>query len=161
MPKTSTHLSVPPISDHIDAGLGDKRQAEVHIRLQEEAAGLAGYMMLGHLCEMARDLLTAMNAPEGDCIFCRCPLLQEDEPPGPSGREQQLFKLPCYHVYHLCAAIPPSPHATEDLFSMRKSLAATQLHVLHAQNSPVLSLTSCCACAATALRGGGAGSSVA
>jgi hypothetical protein len=62
--------------------------------------------MLGHLTETVRDMLTVMNSPEGDCIFCRGPL-QDDgsaNPPSTSGRaeeEEELLRLPCYHAYHL------------------------------------------------------------
>ena len=86
----------------VHAGLSDARQAQLRSRLQEEAVGLAGSMMLGHLAETARDALTAMNSPEGDCVFCRCPLREDRSAPGISGQdEEELLRLPCYHVYHL------------------------------------------------------------
>ena len=82
-------------------GLSDERQRKACRTLQQEAEGLAGSMMLGHLCEVVRDLLTALNSPEGDCVFCRCALLDEPAQGTSCSLEDQLYRLPCYHVYHL------------------------------------------------------------
>lgn len=56
-------------------------------------------MMLGMLCEAARDQLTAMNSPEGACIFCLDALCREQA----SAAEAAPLKLPCYHCFHTCA----------------------------------------------------------
>ena len=85
------------------AGLSDERQRKICATLRHEAEGLAGSMMLGHLCETVRDLLTALNSPDGDCIFCRCALLDEPAQGTSCSHEDQLYRLPCYHVYHMCA----------------------------------------------------------
>ncbi len=75
--------------------MGEERRRAVLDALCGEATALAGEMMLGHLCETARNLLTDMNSPEGDCVFCLEPL---SDPGGPS---EQLQRLPCYHCFHL------------------------------------------------------------
>ncbi len=54
-------------------------------------------MVLGLVIETARDVLTGMNSPEGDCIFCMDSLLDEASTSG----SQELTKLPCYHCFHL------------------------------------------------------------
>ena len=53
-------------------------------------------MMLGMLCEVARDQLTLMNRPEGDCIFCLNSLCEEPA----AAANLELLKLPCYHCFH-------------------------------------------------------------
>ncbi len=35
---------------------------------------MQGEPVLGHLSELGRDLLTALNAPDGDCPVCLLPL---------------------------------------------------------------------------------------
>ncbi|CAD7702698.1 unnamed protein product [Ostreobium quekettii] len=70
-------------------GLGDERAGALLGRLAEEGDGMRGEMMLGRLCDAAMDGLTAMNAPEGDCVFCMEPLVGAD-----------LVKMPCFHVFH-------------------------------------------------------------
>ena len=85
----------------LPAGLSDERQREACSRLQQEAEGLAGSMMLGHLCEVVRDVLTALNSPEGDCVFCRCALVDDPAQGTSCSQEDQPVRLPCYHVYHL------------------------------------------------------------
>ncbi len=50
--------------------------------------------MLGMLCEAARDQLTAMNSPEGACIFCLDELCSDSS-------SADLLKLPCYHCFHM------------------------------------------------------------
>jgi hypothetical protein len=83
----------------IAAGLGDGRQAELLRSLKQEAEASLGSMMMGLLVESARDTLTSMNRPEGDCIFCMSSLSEE---PGTSGRsDTDILKLPCYHCFHL------------------------------------------------------------
>ncbi len=77
-------------------GLGDSRTAELLQRLHEDAEESSGSMMLGMLCEVARDQLTAMNRPEGACIFCLDPLCEEQS----SSTKADLLKLPCYHCFH-------------------------------------------------------------
>lgn len=84
------------------AGLGDARAAELLRRLQQDAIESSGSMMLGMLCEAARDQLTAMNAPEGACIFCLDPLCREHS----SAAGQHLTKLPCYHCFHTYGSVP-------------------------------------------------------
>ena len=78
------------------AGLEDARVADVLTRLRQEAADSVGNMVLGLLIEAARDLLTAMNSPEGDCVFCMRSLMEAS-----SFGSRELMKLPCYHCFHL------------------------------------------------------------
>lgn len=70
--------------------------------LLREAQGMAGELMLGHLCETAKSLLTDLNAPEGDCAICLEPLVQ---PPG-SNLSPFVRKLPCFHCLHRSAFKP-------------------------------------------------------
>lgn len=79
------------------AGLGDARVAELLSSLRQEAQESVGNMVLGLVIETARDVLTGMNSPEGDCIFCMDSLLDEASTSG----SQELTKLPCYHCFHL------------------------------------------------------------
>lgn len=57
---------------------------------------MTGELMLGHLYEAAKALLTDLNHPEGDCAICLEPLRDAD------GNEtvQPVQKLPCYHCLH-------------------------------------------------------------
>ncbi len=71
--------------------------ADLLSRLRQDAAGSLGTMVLGLLIEAARDALTAMNSPEGDCIFCMCSLMEEASGSG----SRELIRLPCYHCFHL------------------------------------------------------------
>lgn len=82
---------------HVHTGLGDSRTAELLHRLQQDAAESSGSMMLGMLCEAARDKLTSMNRPEGACIFCLDQLCNDSG----SAAEADLLKLPCYHCFHM------------------------------------------------------------
>lgn len=65
--------------------------------LQNEAVAQVGGLMLGQICEVAKDSLTAMNYPEGDCAFCLHPLVERTSLP----EEEVLQKLPCFHCFHL------------------------------------------------------------
>ena len=85
------------IIHHAGTGLGDRRTAELLQRLQQDAVESSGSMMLGMLCESARDQLTAMNRPEGACIFCLDELCDDSS----SAAEADLLKLPCYHCFHM------------------------------------------------------------
>ena len=80
------------------AGLSDKRIAAVLQHLAQQARELGGEMMLGQLIDAAREQLTELNYPEGDCCFCLEPLLQ----PGwsPAQLVDDLLKLPCFHCFH-------------------------------------------------------------
>ena len=64
--------------------------------MSQEAAAMTGELMLGHLYEAAKALLTDLNHPEGDCAICLEPLRDAD------GNEtlQPVQKLPCYHCLH-------------------------------------------------------------
>ena len=74
------------------AGLGDARLAALQAELSRAAGeALPGEMVLGHLVEVATDLMTAANEPEGDCAFC---LLRLDAAPA-------VLRLDCYHCFHL------------------------------------------------------------
>lgn len=82
-------------------GLSDYAVAELKATLEREAACMAGEMMLGHLCETAKGLLTEFNRPEGSCAFCLEPLREQADDPA----NVPIQKLPCYHCYHsLCFA---------------------------------------------------------
>lgn len=79
--------------------MSDARIAVVMSRLQAEASSLLGEMMLGSLIETARDVMTDINHPEGNCIYCLESLI-------PTVRDQAsdlqgLLRLPCYHTFHL------------------------------------------------------------
>ena len=95
-PRASLHQSFPSILNFF-AGLGDARVRELLSRLRQDAEESVGNMVLGLLIETARDLLTGMNAPEGDCIFCMNGLSGEASTSG----SPELMKLPCYHCFHL------------------------------------------------------------
>ncbi|KAK9806324.1 hypothetical protein WJX72_010353 [[Myrmecia] bisecta] len=85
---------VPQIQLQDVKGLTDARLAQLQRTLESEAASLAGEMMLGHLCEVAKETLTSMNQPDGACIFCmECLVASADE-------EAKLTRLPCYHCFH-------------------------------------------------------------
>ena len=79
------------------AGMSDKRIEAVLSRLQAEAKGLLGEMMLGSLIEAAKEAMTEINQPEGHCIICLEQLVQE----GTTPNQHTLLRLPCYHSYHL------------------------------------------------------------
>ncbi|GAX77937.1 hypothetical protein CEUSTIGMA_g5379.t1 [Chlamydomonas eustigma] len=53
-----------------ERGLGFQREAQLLQSLREEAATLLGDLVLGHLCEVAKDYLTKENYPAADCAFC-------------------------------------------------------------------------------------------
>lgn len=84
---------------HHAAGMSDARIEVVMSRLQAEASNLLGEMMLGSLIETARDVMTDINQPEGNCIYC----LEGLVPAGgdPDSQAQALLRLPCYHTFHL------------------------------------------------------------
>ena len=63
---------------------------------------MTGELMLGHLCETAKALLTDLNAPSGSCAICLEPL-REAEGDKPSVPVQ---KLPCYHCMHRQGQMP-------------------------------------------------------
>ena len=104
----------------VGTGLGDDRRQSLLEALQSEAAALRGEMMLGQLCEVAKDHLSAMNYPEGDCAIC-LHLLTD----GPKRYEDtQLQKLPCFHCFHLY--VPFSINAS--LPKMLKFLGTSEEH---------------------------------
>lgn len=78
-------------------GMSDSRIGKVIAQLSTEANSLLGEMMLGCLIETAKDTMTAMNQPEGHCIFC----LEDLVPEGATPSQDTLQRLPCYHCYHL------------------------------------------------------------
>lgn len=78
-------------------GMSDSRIGKVIAQLSLEANSLLGEMMLGGLIEAAKDTLTAINQPEGRCIFC----LEDLVPEGATPSQDTLQRLPCYHCYHL------------------------------------------------------------
>lgn len=78
-------------------GMSDQRINKVIAQLSTEANNLLGEMMLGCLIETAKDTMTAMNQPEGHCIFC----LEDLVPVGATPSQETLQRLPCYHCYHL------------------------------------------------------------
>ena len=71
--------------------------------LAQQVQGLGGEMMLGQLIDAAREQLTELNYPEGNCCFCLEPLLQ----PGwsPAQLVEDLLKLPCFHCFHRWGAV--------------------------------------------------------
>lgn len=120
------------------AGLGDMRVKELLSRLRQEAEESVGNMVLGLLIETARDVLTGMNNPEGDCIFCMNSLSDQASTSG-SG---ELMKLPCYHCFHLYDLLPDTLPCRAQIVH---TLSLTTYRVAHA---------------GTALQDGGDGSSV-
>ncbi|CAL8471319.1 g10861 [Coccomyxa elongata] len=88
---------VPEIELRNAKGLGDARVAQLLSRLRQEAQESVGNMVLGLVIETARDVLTGMNNPEGDCIFCMNSLSDEAS----TSDSRELTKLPCYHCFHL------------------------------------------------------------
>ena len=78
--------------------MSDARIEVVMSRLQAEASSLVGELMLGSLIETARDAMTAINQPEGNCIYCLEDLVPADW--DPNKQVQGLLRLPCYHTFH-------------------------------------------------------------
>ena len=73
--------------------------------LRREADAMAGEMALCHLCAVAQDLLSAANAPEGDCPICMYPLESGSgggcvSGGGNSAGAAAVQKLPCFHCMH-------------------------------------------------------------
>ena len=86
-------------------GLTDTACTQLQASLQAEAVNLAGEMVLGHLCELALDLLTEANHPNGTCIFCLEDLVIS-HPSSSAATDSstsgayQVLKLPCFHCFH-------------------------------------------------------------
>lgn len=76
-------------------GLGDVRREDILFKLRTEASQMCGELMLGHLCDVAREQLTESNHPEGDCAICLDALLDGNDV------DSALHRLPCYHCFHL------------------------------------------------------------
>ncbi len=85
-------------------GLGEHGKQSLREGLEEEAASMAGELMLGHLFEAAKSLLTDLNQPEGDCAICLEPLRSS----AGNGTVQSVQKLPCYHCLHRQAIESPT-----------------------------------------------------
>jgi E3 ubiquitin-protein ligase RNF25 len=85
-------------------GLTDAVCTELEATLQAEADNLVGEMVLGHLCELALDLLTENNHPNGTCVFCLEDLIcQTQLLPNSAGNSScyHILKLPCFHCFHI------------------------------------------------------------
>ena len=78
--------------------MSDARIEVVMSRLQAEAHSLVGEMMLGSLIETAKDAMTIINQPEGNCIYCLENLVPADW--SPAREVEGLLRLPCYHTFH-------------------------------------------------------------
>ncbi|GMH40328.1 hypothetical protein BSKO_08232 [Bryopsis sp. KO-2023] len=89
--------TLPEIKLATSKGLGDSRSTQLKERLDEEARSMKGEAMLGQLCEVAFDVVTEMNRPEGDCGICLEPLIFEKKGQYEKG---DLVKLSCFHVFH-------------------------------------------------------------
>jgi E3 ubiquitin-protein ligase RNF25 len=89
-------------------GLTDAACSQLETSLQAEAENLVGEMVLGHLCELALDLLTEANHPNGNCIFCledvignQTITLASSNGSSSSAPSYQVLKLPCFHCFHI------------------------------------------------------------
>jgi hypothetical protein len=69
---------IPDLELRDTKGLDDKRHAkflcDLHAKLRQFSPG----PMLVAISEAAKELLTSMNAPDGDCCFCMLPLDMPD-----------------------------------------------------------------------------------
>jgi E3 ubiquitin-protein ligase RNF25 len=81
-------------------GLTDAACIQLQAALQAEADNLVGEMVLGHLCELALDLLTDANHPTGNCIFCLNAILEGNSTTTGNLASYQVLKLPCFHCFH-------------------------------------------------------------
>lgn len=79
------------------AGLSEHQIASCLASLQGEAQILQGELLLGHLCDLTTDFLTASNHPAGDCVFCLQPNILQPATGSPAYR---VVKLACYHSFH-------------------------------------------------------------
>jgi E3 ubiquitin-protein ligase RNF25 len=88
---------IPDLELQDTKGLDDKRHAkflcDLHAKLRQFSPG----PMLVAISEAAKELLTSMNAPDGDCCFCMLPL----DMPDSSQRSRPYMKLmSCFHCFH-------------------------------------------------------------
>lgn len=82
----------------INAGLSDRYREDLQVRLDNEAKEMSGEMMLGHLCDLAKDILTERNHPEGSCAFCLEQLAESEAKC--RNNQTKLILVPCYHCFH-------------------------------------------------------------
>eukprot|EP00747_Dinoflagellata_sp_TGD_P207309 gnl/TRDRNA2_/TRDRNA2_80888_c0_seq1.p1 gnl/TRDRNA2_/TRDRNA2_80888_c0~~gnl/TRDRNA2_/TRDRNA2_80888_c0_seq1.p1 ORF type:complete len:377 (+),score=76.56 gnl/TRDRNA2_/TRDRNA2_80888_c0_seq1:52-1182(+) len=88
-----SYPEVPPsISIGGSRGLTDERRADLLAELRSLAETLVGEPALYALFEAAREMLTAFNAPAGECAIC----LGELE----TSSEAGLLRTPCFHAFH-------------------------------------------------------------
>lgn len=84
-----------------NAGLADSAVSAILAALSSEAQSMAGELILGHLCELALDLITGHNVPEGECAFCLEPLVPESNRSGGAiAVAPAVTKLVCFHAFH-------------------------------------------------------------
>lgn len=105
----SSYPESPPLATLQDAkGLTDAACTAFIRQIQEESANLAGEMVLGHLCELALELMTAANHPSGTCAFCLEELISNSlatpslaSSSTATNYAYSILKLPCFHCFHL------------------------------------------------------------
>ena len=105
----SSYPSTPPQASLQEIkGLTDAACTSLVHKLQDEAQNLSGEMILGHLCELALELITSANHPSGTCAFCLEELINTSHS-SPSSSilspsttfAYHILKLPCFHCFHL------------------------------------------------------------
>eukprot|EP00232_Nephroselmis_pyriformis_P001630 CAMPEP_0182905342 /NCGR_PEP_ID=MMETSP0034_2-20130328/32876_1 /TAXON_ID=156128 /ORGANISM="Nephroselmis pyriformis, Strain CCMP717" /LENGTH=263 /DNA_ID=CAMNT_0025040745 /DNA_START=138 /DNA_END=926 /DNA_ORIENTATION=+ len=86
----------PAIEIRQPKGLGDARHAALLGQLRAHAEECRGMPMMASITQVAQDLLTDINSPEGDCPFCIMPIV--DAGGGSSRGHMKL--LECFHCAH-------------------------------------------------------------
>eukprot|EP00897_Mesotaenium_endlicherianum_P006017 jgi/Mesen1/5443/ME000271S04470 len=84
-------------------GLDDSRRSHLLSHLRTWAAQSCPHPALVGLCEEAKEKLTAMNVPDGDCCFCMDPLVSAHGHAEAAAQQQKrpLVKLmTCFHCFH-------------------------------------------------------------
>jgi hypothetical protein len=82
-------------------GLTDAACIQLQAALQNEALNLVGEMILGHLCELALELITEANHPSGTCVFCLEDVVVNNNNDNTSWSAYHVLKLPCFHCFHI------------------------------------------------------------
>jgi len=71
--------------------------------LRQEADSMPGELVLGHLCELALDIITQHNVPDGECCFCLGLLVCDHHHADVGGSLRPAYdvtELSCFHCFH-------------------------------------------------------------
>ncbi|KAL5204829.1 hypothetical protein ABZP36_009700 [Zizania latifolia] len=141
----SLELQYPEEPPHVytveSKGLDEIRQTYLISSIQNKAKELSCYSMLVTLCEEAREILSNMNHPAGDCPLCLYPLLQQDK----DGSALPFMKLmSCYHYFHSECIMRWWEWLQHDDTDSKKSSTAVTTGVIHASEGLDLSSSAKC-----------------